>query len=485
VDYKKIGLAFIVAGAIILVSTIYFFPFEGLPGSFSSPYIASQIMSPQQMLTLSKDVDDVPQEYYVEVKSMHPQTLSISPPVGEITPMKYKEGTHYKQSYVYRTSLGPKEFLQLSNNEDTVGIWEIPSVSYLIPGSLSVQSTEFDLGNMEEAKESTGVNTLIEQGHDGENTIIAIIDDFPDDKDEFYNYFPWQDRILHYPEHGSSNAKHGIMTASIAADVSPKAELYLIHYNSNPVESFDMVLDLKDEYKNYSIICSNSYMFTGLDYYTPNSLINRKVLELTENGIVVVFAAGNFAKPGDHNPDWTLNVGYDSRNNWFSSDEEIGYPAAFNSVVSVAGSNAYNKKILSYSSVGRGVGGNFEPDVAVPTHFPYDHSPYGGSLGTSGSCPFMVGICSLILTDSDANSKKMVGALSDFSTDLGKRGFDKEFGYGAVDAVRLNNNYDNWTGGIADENNQRTIYIGSGIAFLGVGLVVRKKKYFEDVIGGI
>ena len=468
---KTLGTIIIAIGLITIASTIYFFPFPGIPGSFTNPYSASKIMSTQQMLILSDFEPTETKEFYVETAKVTPQMLTVSQPIGDITTVTYKTGTQYHKSYVYRAELSPAQLSQLSYDKDVVGIWEIPEIKYMnIPMTTGIQE---DYGNMQTALESTGVTQLFNMGLTGNNTIIAIIDDFPPE-DVFLQYFPWQNRILHYPEETNANAQHGIMTACIASEVAPDAKLYLINYNKNPVEAFDEILSLKQKYPGYQIVSSNSYMFFGTTYFVPDDIVNRKILEVADNDIIVCFAAGNFAHPGEHNPSWTLDVGYDMRNGWFEKNEEIGYPAVFNNIISVAGCNAYNNKILSYSSIGRGVGGFDEPDISAPTHFIYLKSPWGASVGTSGSCPFLAGVCADILSDKKAETTRMVGAIHSYSKDRGKQGFDVEFGYGVIDAVELYNQYDNWTP--PPQSRPDIILLSSGAGMIGVGVVFRKKE---------
>ena len=468
---RTIGTASIISGIALIILYIFLFPFPGIPGSFTNPYTATKIMSTQQMLTLSDFEPTETREFYVETAKITPQLLTIGQPMGNITTVTYKIGTQYYKSYVYRAELSPAQLSQLSYNKDIVGIWEIPDIKYTnIPMTTGIHE---EYGNMQTALESTGVTQLFNMGLTGNNTIIAIIDDFPSE-DVFLQYFPWQDRILHYPEETNAGATHGIMTACIASEVAPDAKLYLINYNKNPVEAFDEILSLKQKYPGYQIVSSNSYTFFGTTYFIPDNIVNRKILEVADNNIIVCFAAGNYAHPGDHNPIWTLDVGYDIGSGWFEKDEEIGYPATFNSIISVAGCNSFNDKILSYSSIGRGVGGNDEPDVAAPTHFIYEKSPYGITSGTSGSCPFMAGVCADILSNKKPETTRMVGAIHSYSEDRGKQGFDVEFGYGVINAVELYNQYDNWTP--PPQSRPDIILVSTGAGLIGVGVVFRKKE---------
>jgi hypothetical protein len=53
-------------------------------------------------------------------------------------------------------------------------------------------------------------------------------------------------------------------------------------------------------------------------------------------------------------------------------------------------------------------------------------------------------------------------------------GFDDEFGYGTVDAVSINDNYDSWIPPVY-ENPAIMMFI-SGIGLIGVGIVITKRE---------
>jgi len=334
---------------------------------------------------------------------------------------------------------------------------------------------------MTDALYHSGVSQLMKQGLSGKNTIIVLIDDFPSES-SFYDYFPleWKDRILHYPS-DPGDGKHGIMTASIAATVAPQALLYFIEMKNDPISCFQEIMNLKQTYPNYDIISSNSYVYGGTAYYDPLHPVNRKILETAESGVTIVFGAGNWAHPGEHTSRWTLDVGYDSRNSYFDRDSEIGYPGVFDEVISVAGCNAFCDKIVSYSSLGRGVDNHDEPDVSAPTHFSFEHSPYDHmALGTSASTPFMAGICADILSGKNAEVIRLVGSIHSYSTDKGYNGFDDEFGYGVVNAVNIFNNYDYWQ---PSQNISPIAMYSISMGMLGIGIVLYNKKGIENIIG--
>lgn len=462
---KLLGAIMTIIGIVFIAASLIFFPFTG-PGSQSMPLSSSSFHSVRALVNL-KNTYTFPDSFYIETKAKPSrQTTTISPSDTQIMTLTYQSGLYFHKSYIYKTELTEEEYDQVISQPEVIAIWEVPEIK-LIDNEWSFS------GNMADAKKSTRVTELVATGNNGKGTIIVIIDNFPTET-EFYSYFPseWSTRVIHYPANPDPGAEHGIMTASISAEIAPDAELYLIDYRIDPVTNFDTVQNIKNLYPNHQIICSNSYVFVGSSYYNSDDPVNRKILETAKENIIVLFAAGNFAHEGEHDGRWLLDVGYDRRACMYGRDAEIGYPAAFNHVISVAGCASDGRSIVSYSSLGRGIGNNDEPDVAVPTHFTYGNSPYGGSLGTSGSCPFMAGICANVLTDRDAETLRMVGTIHSQSTDRGYAGFDDEFGYGVVDAVKLYEGYPNWIPSIYEAPSPYLIFLGIGLT--GIGYVAQK-----------
>jgi subtilisin family serine protease len=169
--------------------------------------------------------------------------------------------------------------------------------------------------------------------------------------------------------------------------------------------------------------------------------------------------------------------GYDARNVDFSRNNEIGYPSSLNNVICVAACTADEEQILSYSSLGTGIDDHMKPDVAAPTHFSCSYSPIygGGSYGTSGATPFMAGILSCVLSTYEPDIKNIITHVIDSSIDRGSNGFDVEFGYGCVDALKLFDNYPNWWSSLR-------VDVLSGIVIICIGLIAIPKDEEEEKI---
>ena len=475
---KVVGSWIVLIGVILLAGSIYLYPPGSLPGSHGAPLSATNFQTSQQMMAMADNID-IPRDFYVETNSLSMATQATN---NQITPMTFQHGTHYEKSYVFKEALTSSEYMALMSDNSIIGIWDVPSVMYEVP-TLTNTPTDIDYGDMDDALASTHTDELIAMGYSGQNTIVVIIDDFPSES-AFYDYIPssWSSRIINYPSN-PGNGEHGIMTAGVVLGVSPDTKVYLIEENGDPITCFQEVLNIQNDYPSCDIVSSNSYVYLGTVYSNSNHPINRKILEVTNNDITVLFGAGNWAHSGEHNPFWTLNVGYDSRSYMFERDSEIGYPAALDAVISVAACNAFGDKVLSYSSLGYTPKHRNEPDVCAPTHHQYPYSPYNGlTLGTSASTPFMAGICANILSGKTADNSRMVGSVHSYSIDRGYNGFDEEFGYGVADTIEIFGGYDLLLP--SPETNPDLSMYALSVAMLGLGIVVYNKEGLAKIIGG-
>lgn len=123
------------------------------------------------------------------------------------------------------------------------------------------------------------------------------------------------------------------------------------------------------------------------------------------------------------------------------SDNKVGYPAKFSSVMAV-GSTDSNDVISSSSSIGPEVsvtapGVNILSTVPKGTCTHCDPSGYKSLSGTSMACPHISGVAALVKKANPTYTSSQIRACIEGATiDLGASGKDQCYGYGRIDALK-------------------------------------------------
>lgn len=130
---------------------------------------------------------------------------------------------------------------------------------------------------------------------------------------------------------------------------------------------------------------------------------------------------------------------------------QLGYPAAYSSVISVAGTNV-NKTLAWYSQYGAGLdicapGGDTGADAnhdgkidGILQQTIYENNPARAGLfyfqGTSMSSPHVAAVAALVRSRGITKAVMITKAVLNSATDLGAPGYDTRYGYGLVNAYR-------------------------------------------------
>ncbi len=154
----------------------------------------------------------------------------------------------------------------------------------------------------------------------------------------------------------------------------------------------------------------------SLGSYSSSSLIKDACEYAWNKGCIIVAAAGN-----------------DNRRRRL-------YPAAYDTVISVAATNRYDGK-ASYSNYGSSIelsapggDGSAYEDWILST---YLDNWYAWAYGTSMATPHVSGLAALVWSyESSLTNQELREHLRDTSDDLGGSGWDKYFGYGRINAYR-------------------------------------------------
>jgi len=195
--------------------------------------------------------------------------------------------------------------------------------------------------------------------------------------------------------------------------VAPEAELYALKVlNSNGSGSFsDVIAALQWCVDNGIQVTNNSYGSSGDPGETLEIAFDNAYYDY---GIIHVAAAGNSGNPP-------------------GTGDNVGYPAAYESVIAVAATDQNDERAQSSST-----GPDLElsaPGVAIKSTLL--GGGYGEKSGTSMASPHVAGTAALAWAVDPTYSNSAVRTqLQNTADDLGATGGDSEYGYGLVNAAK-------------------------------------------------
>jgi serine protease AprX len=223
---------------------------------------------------------------------------------------------------------------------------------------------------------------------------------------------------------------HGNMTSTDALGMAPDSRIYDIRISdgdaiSNAISGFDWAI-AQHRTDGTPQILSNSWgifqeTWDAVYARDPNHPFTRKVVEALNEGILVLFAAGNC---GEACPDGRCgpDIG-PGRSIWGAN----GHPL----VITVG---AVNKEELfvGYSSQGPAALDPNKPDFCSITHFT---GFFNSDSGTSAATPIAAGVVALLKHVNPALTQDEVkAALKGTAKDIGPTGFDQHSGAGIIRA---------------------------------------------------
>jgi hypothetical protein len=225
---------------------------------------------------------------------------------------------------------------------------------------------------------------------------------------------------------------HGNMTSTDVLGMAPEAQIYDLRISgaaNNPgtlskaLQAYQWALD---QFRSNGTpqVLSNSWGIFAESWdptyaSNPNHPFTRKVVELLDAGIVILFAAGNC---GDTCPDG--RCGGDTgpgRSIWGAN----GHPR-----VMTVGAVNKNEEFVGYSSQGPAALDPNKPDFCSITHF---SGYFGSDSGTSAATPILAGVVALFKQAMpSATQDGIKSALKATAKDIGPAGFDQHSGAGIV-----------------------------------------------------
>lgn len=154
-------------------------------------------------------------------------------------------------------------------------------------------------------------------------------------------------------------------------------------------------------------VTNNSY---GSSYH-PGSIVEAAFANAAARGVLHIAAAGNSGSCA-------------------GTENTVGYPARFASVVAVAATNALDERAC-FSSTGPAV------EIAAPGVSINSTRVGGGYMrlsGTSMASPHVTGVAALVIGSGVTSRDEVRARLTETAGDLGPAGRDAHFGFGLVDA---------------------------------------------------
>jgi serine protease AprX len=223
---------------------------------------------------------------------------------------------------------------------------------------------------------------------------------------------------------------HGMMCGTDVLGMAPNARLYDLRISdgdalSTALQAFQWAIDQHRRDGTPHILSNSWGMFQenwAPDYTkNPNHPFTRKVLEAIDEGIIVLFAAGNC---GGTCPDG--RCGGDSgpgRSIWGANGHAR--------VITVGAVNR-NEQFVGYSSQGPAALSPSKPDFCSITHFT---GYFNSDSGTSAATPIAAGVVALLKQRKPSLSQaEAQTVLKATAKDIGPAGFDQHSGAGIIRA---------------------------------------------------
>jgi serine protease AprX len=358
------------------------------------------------------------------------------------------ESSSSDKHVIVRGEIDENKIKELESASNVVKVWkDTPIAPFSCP--IAPCDNTFGnpaIGNIDDVAKYLGVTELWNKGIRGKNIVIAIVDGgiTAKGRNPKPGETPKIDNVINgYPDDWGTTASawgdHGNMTAFDALGMAPDTKIYDIRISdggtildaiSNAFEGFNWAIN-QHKVDGTPHILSNSWGIYkenwDRDYANdPDHPFTRKVIEAINEGIIVLFAAGNC---GESRPDG--RCGLDNgpgRSIWGAN----GHP----SVITVGAVNL-DELFVGYSSQGPAALDEHKPDFCSITHFagyfPSLNSDDISDGGTSAATPIAAGVIALFKQGHPSCTQEQIKkAIIDAAKDIGPAGWDKHSGAGIL-----------------------------------------------------
>ncbi|MEC0212515.1 S8 family peptidase [Paenibacillus ehimensis] len=344
-----------------------------------------------------------------------------------------------QQTVVVRGTIPEDKIKELESQPNVVKVYTDAKISLFSTPTTDCNPTT-PHGNKADVARYLGVNHLWQDNIKGQGIVVAVCDGGitaegrPVKPGETARRIP---RVIGgFPEdwgtEASAGREHGNMCATDVLAMAPEAQLYDLRIFKGGIEStlsealqaYEWVIQQHRQNGTPHVISNSWGIYQeswGEDYANdPNHIFTRKVVEAINEGIIVLFAAGNCGGNCTPNSRCGTDVG-PGRSIWGAN----GHP-----LVITVGAVNIDEQIVGYSSQGPASLDPRKPDFCSITHFT---GYYNSDNGTSAATPIAAGAVALLKqADGSLNQQQIKKLLNETAKDIDGQGWNATTGWGVI-----------------------------------------------------
>jgi subtilisin family serine protease len=291
-------------------------------------------------------------------------------------------------------------------------------------------------GDISDVRSFLGVDTIWQRGYKGRGVVVGVVDGGVEAKSRTNGPIP---RVVDgWPQNDWGTVarwgEHGNMCATDVLGMAPEAQLHDIRIAdartggviSDALAGFQWAIQQHRRTGRPHILSNSWGIFdkrSAPDYATEiDHPFTRKVAQAINEGITVLFAAGNC---GSTCPDSRCATSGPGESIWGAN----GHPQ----VITVGAVNT-NDEFIGYSSQGPASLDPHKPDFLSASHFT---GYFRSDSGTSAATPVAAGVTALLeQADRSMSPEELKSTLKWTSRDFGPSGWDQHSGRGVLQADR-------------------------------------------------